>query len=51
MALCHKTKLTIADLEIMDIGMCLDYIDEYIDLITPENEKTREATQKDFDNF
>jgi hypothetical protein len=43
--------LTIADLEIMEIGMCLDYIDEYIEYSKPAKERKRKATQADFDAF
>jgi hypothetical protein len=40
----------------MDIGNCLDYIDEYTDYIAPnekkkEKKKARRATQADFDAF
>lgn len=31
--------------------MCLDYVDEYIEQQKPEENKTKKATQKDFDNF
>jgi len=35
----------------MTIGMCLDYIDEYIEMNKPDKEKSRKATQADFDKF
>ncbi len=37
----------------MTIGMCLDFAEEYIDQKNPnrKNEKSRSATQSDFDNF
>lgn len=37
----------------MTIGMCLDYIDEYVDLNNPKKQqsKSRKASQKDFDAF
>lgn len=40
----------------MDIGGCLDYIDEYTEFITPKNKQSqksrvRRATQEDFDRF
>lgn len=35
----------------MTIGMCMDYIDEWIEMQTPENERVKEATQADFDHF
>jgi len=49
--LCYKCKLTRADLEDMTIGMCLDYIDEYLEMQKPPQEKTRKATQEDFNSF
>lgn len=35
----------------MTIGMCLDYIDEYIEMQKPDKEKSRKASQQDFDAF
>ena len=35
----------------MTLGMCLDFIEEFIEMNTPENEKTRKASQSDFDAF
>jgi hypothetical protein len=35
----------------MDIGMCIDYIDEFIDQSDPKKERKRKATQNDFDAF
>jgi hypothetical protein len=35
----------------MTIGMCIDYIDEYIQEMTSPKERVREATQADFDAF
>ncbi len=35
----------------MDIGDCLDYIQEWIDHNDPKKEKKRKATQADFDSF
>ncbi|ENQ3080989.1 hypothetical protein ACEOWG_004321 [Bacillus cereus] len=49
--MCYKCKLTSLDLEEMTIGMCLDYISEYIDLQNPQKETMRKATQKDYDSF
>ena len=40
-----------SDLEIMNIGNCLDYIRSYHDFIDPKRPKVREATQEDFDRF
>ncbi|SEA49444.1 hypothetical protein SAMN04515656_1125 [Eubacterium aggregans] len=42
------------DMEEMTIGMCMDFIYEYIENSKPEKEKkvrVRKATQADFDNF
>ncbi|WP_197219470.1 hypothetical protein [Bacillus mycoides] len=49
--MCYKCKLTKADLEDMTIGMCLDYIDEYLEMQKPQKEKVRKATQEDFNSF
>lgn len=49
--LCRKVDLYREDLEDMTIGMCLDYIEEYIESNKPANKKIRVANQKDFDNF
>ncbi|MDP7981526.1 hypothetical protein Q9306_24480 [Bacillus sp. WLY-B-L8] len=49
--MCYKCKLTSADLEEMTIGMCLDYISEYIELQNPQKETVKKATQKDYDAF
>ena len=54
LALCYKCKLSSDDLEVMTIGNCLDYIDEWIDLHDTEKQETvnvRNATQADFDSF
>ena len=48
--LCKKVELSISDLELMTIAMCLDYID--IEFNSDNNKKkVRKATQEDFDNF
>ena len=49
--LCRKCDFHREDLEDMTIGMCLDFIEEYIEMNKPANKRTRIATQKDFDNF
>jgi len=50
--LCYSCKLTKEDLEIMTIGNCLDYVQEYIDSQNPKKAKiTRKAKQADFDSF
>jgi hypothetical protein len=43
--------LTLADLEIMNIVMCLDYVEEWIEQNKPAKERKRKATQSDFDAF
>jgi len=43
--------LSLDDLEEMSIGMCLDFIEEYIEMQKPSKDKTRKASQKDFDLF
>jgi len=50
LAMCYKCKLTLNDLEIMTIGMCLDYIEEYLEQAKP-GKKKRKATQADMDSF
>jgi hypothetical protein len=36
----------------MTIGMCMDYIDEYIEANKPNKQKkARRASQSDYDNF
>lgn len=50
--LCKKVKLNRLDLEDMTIGMCLDYMDEYIEQSdTKSTKRSRKATQSDFDSF
>lgn len=50
---CKLAGLTFQDLDEMTIGMCLDFIDEYIQFTTPKKKKkkAKKATQKDFDAF
>lgn len=44
--------LSSEDFEELDIGMCLDAMQEWIDQHTDKKEeKVRKATQADFDNF
>lgn len=41
-------------MDVLGIGQCLDYIQEYIDHNDPKNKNkkaARNATQADFDNF
>jgi hypothetical protein len=35
----------------MTIGMCLDYIDEYVEMQKPAEERIVEAKQEHFDHF
>lgn len=49
--MCYQSKLTKADLEIMTIGNCLDYIEEYIHSQKTPKERKRKAKQADFDSF
>lgn len=51
LVLCRQVDLSLDDLEEMTIGMCLDYIDEYVEMNTPSKDKKRRASQKDFDSF
>jgi hypothetical protein len=39
------------DLELMTIGNCLDYLQEYVDSQQPKKARKRRASQKDFDSF
>lgn len=49
---CKLVGLTIEDLEMMTIGECLDYIENYVDIKHgKQEEQVREATQEDFDSF
>lgn len=50
--MCKKVEIGLGEMELMTVGMCLDYIDEYIEQQNPtKKEKVRRATQDDFDNF
>lgn len=49
--LCKKFELNRDDMEEMTIGMCLDYMDKYIEINDTDNKKARKATQADFDSF
>lgn len=50
LVLCYKSGLSRIDLEDLTVGMCLDYIEEYLDLQRPKD-TIRYATQNDFDSF
>lgn len=53
--MAYKTGLTRADVEDMDIGQILDYVNEYVKNMDPKKQKkgqsTRQANQADFDRF
>lgn len=49
--LCKKVELSKDELEDMTIGMCLDFMDKWIEMNDTENKKPRKATQNDFDSF
>lgn len=48
---CKQVGLTMDDLEIMDIGDILDYIETYIEEKSLSKKDIRKATQADFDSF
>ncbi len=51
---CRQVGLSIDDMEKMNIGQCLDHIQEWIDSQTKkpsEKAVSRKATQDDFNNF
>lgn len=49
---CKLAGLTLDDMEMMTIGECLDYIENYVDIKNGKQEETiRNATQEDFDSF
>jgi hypothetical protein len=49
--LCYRAKLTFLDLDIMTIGNCLDYIEEYYEQQKPAKERVVKASQAHFDSF
>lgn len=54
LVLCYKTGLSRVDLDDMEIGGSLDYVNEYIDMMQQSGEsedQIREAGQDDFDRF
>lgn len=51
LALCYKCGLTRLDLDDMTLGMCFDYIQEYLELEKPKEPIVRTANQNDFDAF
>ena len=46
---CKQVGLTIAEMELMDIGDCLDYVEVYLE--EKNGQKVKKATQKDMDLF
>jgi hypothetical protein len=51
MVCCYRAQLTLSDLEIIEIGMALDYVDEWIEQSKPAQQRKRKASQADFDAF
>jgi hypothetical protein len=49
--LAYQSGLKFEDLQLMTVGMVLDYIQEFIDYNNPKKVKKRKATQEDFDAF
>ena len=49
--MCKQAELDHADMDLMTIGGCIDYIDTFIDLKNPNREVIRQASQKDMDQF
>ena len=49
---CKRSQLSIQEMDLMTVGMCLDYAFEYAGL-NKEDERgaIRKANQKDFDSF
>jgi hypothetical protein len=49
--MCKKSGLDRADMDDMTIGMCLDFIDEFIESQNPKEQKAKRASQADYDAF
>jgi hypothetical protein len=49
--MCKKSGLDRADMDDMTIGMCLDFIDEFIESQNPKERKAKRASQADYDAF
>lgn len=49
--LAYQSGLKYEDLQLMTIGMILDYVQEFIDHNNPKKTRKRKATQQDFDAF
>lgn len=49
---CKMVGLTLEDLDMMTIGECLDYVENYVNIRSGKQEdKVRKANQDDFDSF
>lgn len=50
---CKQADLDFIDMDEMTIGMCLDYVEEYVEIHDPKRSKSRSrrATQVDYDSF
>ncbi|MEA0556079.1 hypothetical protein U1P98_18665 [Lysinibacillus irui] len=54
LVLCKECGLSHDDLETMTFGMCLDYIEQYLEMKNPnkkQKKNVRKASQADFDSF
>ena len=51
MVLAYQAGLRLDDLQIMTVGMVLDYLEEYIEHNKPKKKRKRKASQSDFDAF
>lgn len=50
--LCKQCKLSYEEMDQMTIGMCLEYVEEYLELHSGnKKESVRNASQNDFDSF
>jgi len=49
--MAYRCNLSIHDLEIMTIGMVIDFVEEFLEQTTPQKKKPRKASQADFDSF
>ena len=49
---CKMVGLTLEDLDMMTVGECLDYVENYVNIKSGKQEdKVRKANQDDFDSF
>lgn len=49
--MCKKSGLDRQDMELMTIGMCMDYILEQVNANKLKKTEARQATQSDYDSF